>query len=110
MTSSVGDYADVAIPDDAVIYCDIPYEDTNVYDTQHGFDHARFLEWALRQTQPVFISSYRIDDPRFECVMEWQHRSTLCATANNLVTERIYIPIGQQERGNIPVPEPTLFD
>lgn len=108
ITSSVLDYEEVAIPEDSVIYCDIPYEDTNVYNKAEGFDYERFYQWCERQTQPVFISSYKMPEDRFDCIEEFTHRSTLSATANNLVTERIYVPKHQAERGNRIV-QLTLF-
>lgn len=108
ITSSVLDYEEVTIPEDSVIYCDIPYEDTNVYNKSEGFDYERFYQWCERQTQPVFISSYQMPEDRFDCIEEFTHRSTLSATANNLVTERIYVPKHQAERGNRIV-QLTLF-
>ena len=108
ITSSVLDYEEVAIPENSVIYCDIPYEDTNVYNKAEGFDYERFYQWCERQTQPVFISSYQMPEDRFDCIEEFTHRSTLSATANNLVTERIYVPKHQAERGNRIV-QLTLF-
>ena len=102
ITSSVLDYAKVEIPKDSVIYCDIPYEGTEGYleEDSGGFDYERFYDWCEHQTQPVFISSYQMPDDRFDCIEEFSHRSTLSATANNLVTERIYVPKHQKERGN----------
>ena len=102
ITSSVLDYAKVEIPNDSVIYCDIPYEGTDGYLEKYsgGFDYERFYDWCEHQTQPVFISSYQMPDDRFDCIEEFSHRSTLSATANNLVTERIYVPKHQKERGN----------
>lgn len=108
ITSSVLDYESVTIPEDSVIYCDIPYEDTNAYNKAEGFDYERFYNWCERQTQPVFISSYQMPTDRFDCIEEFSHRSTLSATANNLVTERIYVPKHQKERGNRAV-QLTLF-
>lgn len=108
ITFSVLDYEEVTIPEDSVIYCDIPYEDTNVYNKAEGFDYERFYQWCERQTQPVFISSYQMPEDRFDCIEEFTHRSTLSATANNLVTERIYVPKHQTERGNRTV-QLTLF-
>lgn len=108
ITSSVLDYEEVTIPENSVIYCDIPYEDTNVYNKSEGFDYERFYQWCERQTQPVFISSYQMPEDRFDCIEEFTHRSTLSATANNLVTERIYVPKHQAERGNRIV-QLTLF-
>lgn len=100
ITSSVLDYQDVAIPKDSVIYCDIPYLNSNVYNKAEHFDYERFYEWCGRQAEPVFISSYQMPEDRFDCIEEFVHRSTLCATANNQVTERIFVPKHQSERGN----------
>ena len=108
ITHSVLDYEDVIIPKDSVIYCDIPYEGTNVYNKAEGFDYKRFYRWCERQTEPVFISSYQMPDYRFVCIEEFTHRSTLSATANNLVTERIYIPKHQAEQGHRAI-QTTLF-
>ena len=102
ITSSVLDYSKVEIPKDSVIYCDIPYEGTEGYleEDSGGFDYERFYDWCEHQTQPVFISSYQMPDDRFDCIEEFSHRSTLAQKANNLVTERIYVPKHQKERGN----------
>ena len=110
ITSSVLDYESVTIPEDSVIYCDIPYEGTDGYVEKEkgGFDYERFYNWCERQTQPVFISSYQMPEDRFDCIEEFTHRSTLSATANNLVTERIYVPRHQKARGNRAV-QLTLF-
>ncbi len=109
ITSSVLDYAKVEIPQDSVIYCDIPYEGTNVYNGAEHFDYERFYDWAEHQTEPVFISSYQMPPDRFDCIQEYTHRSTLSAKANNRVTEKIFVPKGQIERGNIPPSEIDIF-
>ena len=110
ITSSVLDYAEVEIPKGSVIYCDIPYEGTNVYNGAEHFDYERFYRWAESQTEPVFISSYDMPRDRFDCVAEWDHRSTLNDHNNNAVKERIFVPKNQTERGNIPPRTLSLFD
>ena len=110
ITSSVLDYAEVEIPKGSVIYCDIPYEGTNVYNGAEHFDYERFYRWAESQTEPVFISSYDMPRDRFDCVAEWDHRSTLNDRNNNAVKERIFVPKNQTERGNIPPRTLSLFD
>ena len=109
LESFVLDYAEVEIPKDSVIYCDIPYEGTDGYNGAEQFDYERFYRWAESQTEPVFISSYDMPHDRFDCVMEWRHRSILSGRANNAVTERLFVPKKQKERGNI-VQQLTLFD
>ena len=96
LTSSVGDYRDVEIPDGSVIYCDIPYKGTDVYDKATAFDYEAFYDWCSGQTQPLFVSSYDMPAGRFVCIREFAHRSTLSAQANNAVIERIFIPRHQR--------------
>lgn len=56
LQSHSGDYRDVPIPTGALIYCDIPYANTNCGKYQ-GFDHYSFYEWAEKQDN-IFISEY----------------------------------------------------
>lgn len=104
-----GDYQDVEILPNSVIYCDIPYYGTNVYDKEKPFDYDRFYTWALKQTQPLFISEYWMPE-EFICVKEIEHNSSLSATANNKVTERVFVPKHQHETFKENQPEQlTLF-
>ena len=54
------DYRDVKIPQGALIYCDIPYRDTNC-GKYEGFNHSDFYAWAEQQDN-VFISEYWMPD------------------------------------------------
>ena len=54
-----------------VVYCDIPYEDTETYSS--GFNHKNFYEWAINQPYQIFFSSYdNVSDKRFKTI--WQNR------------------------------------
>ena len=98
LTWSATDYQDVIIKENSVIYCDIPYKGTNKYAGKgRDFNHDRFYEWALRQTQPIFISSYDMPKEDFKVIAEFKRTDTLSATNNSLkVTERIFIPRTQE--------------
>ena len=90
LTQTVLSYESVEIPEDSVVYADIPYQNTDCKPYE-GFDHQAFFDWAARQRVPVFISSYQIDDPRFVCVWEREKRCLLQAGGGGaLKTERIY--------------------
>lgn len=108
ITPSALSYEQVFIPKDSVIYCDIPYKGTNIYNGVEDFDYERFYTWAESQTAPVFISSYQMPPARFDCIAEWSHRSTLNDKCNLPVMERIFVPKHQTERGNI-CQQLTLF-
>lgn len=98
LTWSAGDYQDVKIEDNSVIYADIPYKSTNTYVGEgENFDYERFYEWCLKQTQPLFISSYEMPKIDFKVVAEFNRRDTMSASSNsNNVTERIFIPRTQE--------------
>ena len=86
------DYQNIPLTDkDAVIYCDIPYLNTNKY--KHHFDYERFYLWAERQEIPIYISEYQMPKDRFICVAEKEKKCCLSATNNSKITiERIFRP------------------
>ncbi len=82
-------YENVRIPNNCLIYADIPYEGTNCgsYD---GFNHKEFYDWAARQKN-IFISSYEIKDPRFICVYGIPKRQNNAPVGyGKKIIERIY--------------------
>ena len=88
------DYQKVPLTDkNGIIYCDIPYKNTNKY--QNEFDYERFYTWAEKQQLPIYISEYSMPEDRFTCISKIEKRSTLSATANNVVIERVYRPTKQ---------------
>lgn len=93
------DYREVDMPENAVIYCDIPYGSA----TRRGeygidFDRSAFLNWACEQRNPVIISEYNIEDDRFATVVETQRiQLSAGATYQKPVTERLYCPKQQYE-------------
>lgn len=91
-----GDYASVHIEPDSVIYCDIPYEGTDGYQ-KGGFDFERFYDWCFRQSEPVFISSYKMPSD-FEEVASFKHTCSFAASATNQVVEKLFVPKTQKER------------
>lgn len=88
-------YAEIDIPDDAVVYCDPPYHACigHLYEgTASSFDHNAFYDWCVdvSKTNPIFISEYSIEDDRFEIVAEKQKMTCLSSVKSFNVTERLY--------------------
>jgi len=80
------DYKDVEIPENSVVYLDPPYRDTHGY--QEDVFHDELDEWAKNCGEACYMSEYKAP---FEVVQEWQKRTTLCATANDIQTvEKLY--------------------
>ena len=81
-------YDKLEIPNNSIIYCDIPYKDTKQYSSSKNFNHNNFWNWAREKSQDgheVFISEYNAPDD-FECI--WQMEVT-----NSMNTTKTYKPI-----------------
>ena len=94
-----GDYRDVEIPADSVVYCDIPYRGAAEY-VAGAFDHDAFYDWALSRPFPVYVSEYSMPS-EFTEVWSVPHRSTLSGSANNAVTERLFCNRAQARLGQL---------
>lgn len=82
-------YQDVVIPDNSVIYCDIPYKGTGTY-TSDKFDYEVFYEYALKSEHPIFISEYEMPSD-FICVDEIDKKCQFKNSAGVIdTTERLY--------------------
>ena len=96
LTTKVGDYRNVEILPDSVIYCDPPYKDTGDYGIE--FDHEAFYDWCEKQTSLVIISEYWMPEDRFVCIAEFERKSTFSPTNNSTSRiEKVFVPKGQLE-------------
>lgn len=69
-------YADVQIPCNSLIYCDIPYKDTTKYSVG-SFDHAAFYKYAKQKQSEghtVYVSEYEHNVPEGWGIV-WRHES-----------------------------------
>lgn len=99
-------YDEIKIKSNSIIYCDIPYSNTKMYSSSKKFDYEKFYDWCGKQTELCFISEYQIPSDRFTCIAEFEHRSIICATENQSVIERVFLPNHQVKNYKIP----SLFD
>jgi len=85
-----GNYLDMEIPQNSLIYCDPPYEGTTKY--KDGFDHNVFWQWcSLKESEghTVFVSEYnaRVD---FECVKSVGHKTILDKNSQYKRIEKLF--------------------
>ena len=92
-----GDYFDVPIEEDSVIYLDPPYANTNGYGAKKlsDFDSERLYDWILEQKAPVYISEYQMPEDRFECIWERKVKSLINQSGPTEATERLFVPKGR---------------
>ena len=94
-----GDYRNVKIQPDSLIYCDIPYKNTVEY-SDGGFDYESFYDWAEMQSEPVIISEYAMPAERFERIDFTEKRCLLSAgRAESIRKEGLFVPKTQIKKG-----------
>ena len=100
LQSLQSDYAGIKIKDNSVIFCDIPYINTNAYGKKNIniFDYERFYQWAESQKEFLFISEYWMPEDRFICIDEIKKPVLLNSGRNLKVIEKIFIPKHQEEK------------
>ena len=84
-------YKDLKIPDNSLIYCDPPYENTTGY--KDAFNHSDFWQWCREkhtEGHKVFISEYNAPDD-FICV--WQKTLTTSFSTSESIkaVEKLFI-------------------
>ena len=105
VNTTCGSYDSVVIKPNSVIYCDIPYKNTEGYN-EIEFDYDKFYDWALSQKEPTFISEYDMPSD-FICIAEKEKTCQLSVTNNSLKSiEKIFVPKHQYKS----IKPLTLFD
>ena len=86
-------YKELDIPDNSLIYCDPPYENTTSY--KDPFKHSDFWQWCRdkhKEGHKVFISEYNAPDD-FECVWQGEIKTNFSSTrkaATHNATEKLF--------------------
>lgn len=62
-------YINLVIPDNSIVYCDPPYQNTTKY--KDSFNHDAFWDWVrkISKNNKVFVSEY-VAPEDFECIKE----------------------------------------
>jgi len=95
-----GNYNEITIPNDSIIYCDIPYKGTKQYSTSKNFDYDEFWEWCRdmsKKGHKVFISEYSAPDD-FKCVWEMEVTNSMSTANTYKPMERLFIHTSQKEK------------
>lgn len=90
-------YVDLEIPENSIIYCDPPYNNTTNYG-KIKFDHKIFWEWCKEKTlegHQVFVSEYSAPS-NWECVWQKKVNNSLTKkTGSKKGIEKLFIYIGK---------------
>lgn len=84
------DYKEYKPIDGDIIYCDIPYQDTDSYNAG-AFDHDAFYKWASSLNYPVYVSSYNIKAEGLYLIYAKRKKSNLASSGyGDDVWEKLY--------------------
>ena len=87
-----GNYWEMEIPDNSLIYCDIPYKDTKQYSTSKNFDYEKFYEWCKEMKNnghTIFVSEYNMPDD-FKCIWSKQITNAMHQTNTKKPIEKLF--------------------
>ena len=87
------DYLELQIPNESIIYCDIPYQNTKQYATSKNFDHNKFWQWCRDMTMKghtVFISEYNAPND-FKCIWSKEVTNSMHTKNTSKPTERLFL-------------------
>ena len=76
-------YYDLEIPENSIIYCDPPYENTTSY--KDKFNHSDFWQWCRemkKQGHKVFVSEYNAPED-FKCIFELEQKTPISKTSKS---------------------------
>ena len=85
-----GNYLEMTIPQNSLIYCDPPYRGTTKY--KDAFDSNAFWQWcrdAANEGHLVFVSEYHAPDD-FICVKEIEHKTILDKNSQYKRIEKLF--------------------
>ena len=73
-------YDKLEIPNNSIIYCDIPYKDTKQYASSKNFNYDNFWDWCRKMSEKnmVFVSEYKAPDD-FICVWEGEVKTNFAS-------------------------------
>ena len=86
------DYRNINTVKNAVIYCDIPYENTTSYQSCKNFNHSQFWDWCRDTSKDniVLISELNAPDD-FVCIWKQDVLRSLNSKNKNKVVEKLFI-------------------
>ena len=87
-----GEYYEMNIPNNSIIYCDIPYKNTKQYATSKNFDYDKFWQWCRDMSSighKVFVSEYNAPSD-FECIWSKEITNSMHITKTYKPTEKLF--------------------
>ena len=86
-------YENVPLPNNSIVYCDIPYKSTTKYTNSKTFDYDKFYDWCINKSiegYKIYVSEYDMPEP-FKLVWNKEIRNQMRKDNNSSkVVEKLY--------------------
>lgn len=90
------DYRDMSKTKNAVIYCDIPYENTTSYQSCNNFNHNQFWDWCRDISKDNIVLVSELNAPEdFVCIWKRNVLRSLNSKNKNRAVEKLFIHKGR---------------
>lgn len=94
VTFICSDYKDINIPDNSVVYCDPPYQNTSQkgYADNNSFDYTYFWDWVREISKRciILVSEYNAPED-FNCIWEKEVSTNLSVQKRKKDIEKLFI-------------------
>jgi DNA adenine methylase len=87
-----GEYYNIDIPQNSLIYCDPPYKGTKEYQFSRGFDYDKFYDWCREMSNighTVIISEYNMPED-FKCIWCKELTNAMNPTITKKAVEKLF--------------------
>lgn len=87
-----GEYYNIDIPQNSLIYCDPPYKGTKEYQFSRGFDYDKFYDWCRDMSNSghtVIISEYNMPED-FKCIWCKELTNAMNPTITKKAVEKLF--------------------
>ena len=84
-------YADVAVPDNAVVYADPPYKGTDITGYKYDFDYGEFENWLAAVPFMVIVSEYNAPAGCVEIASIKKHSTLAQGNKGGTNTEKLFV-------------------
>ena len=92
ITFITSNYQDLEIPNNSLIYCDIPYKNTKQYGINKNFNHEEFWEWVRKQSEKHIVIVSEQEAPNdFKCIWEQAVTRTQDNRKRSKAIEKIFM-------------------
>lgn len=94
ITFIFGDYKDINVPKNSLVYCDPPYIGTKQYNTSRNFNYKEYWEWVREISKYSIVICSELQAPKdFKCIWEKEVNRTIDNNKTVKQNDKLFVKI-----------------